>query len=737
MAKCSERRYNKIIDEAQSEVDEAALKLKNSESDLAKAEKNLIDSKTKLENTRKELSDAQAKIDQGFKDYEMGVSQYESKKAEVYSQLETAYQLQLITPEQYEYQKRQADAEFETAWQKLERSKIQLTTSQADINSGLKQVEDGEVKLQNGYIEVEKGRTEIEKAKTKLNDAQIEIDKIEHPDDYVLDRNTNIGYVCFENDTSIVEGIAKVFPVFFFLVAALVCMTTMSRMIDEQRTQIGVLKALGYSRSQILSKYIFYSSSSAIIGGIGGFFGGTYLFTYVIWEAYGMLYGFSDVIFVFDWLTGGLALLAAILCAVGTTIYSCYHELSQVPAELIRPKAPAAGKRIFLERLPFIWDKLKFLHKVSARNIFRYKKRFFMMVIGICGCTALLVTGLGVKDSIENVVSIQYDEIYHVDYSVTFNKSMSSQDIKEFEEENKDIIDSALFLYTGTVDARSNGTIKSVNLVVCDKDNDISDFIDLHNDEGKLEYPKKGEGIINTNLAETLNIKPGDSLSVYDSNQKEITVKITGLCDNYVYNYLYINDETYNDIYGYTEINSAYVLADYGKSEQPGTAHEIGSKLMDAKHVSSVSVTQDFKDRIDNMMTSLDYIVALIVLCAGALAFIVLYNLTNINITERIREIATIKVLGFYPSETSSYVFRENIVLTAISALVGLPLGTALHSFVMSRVKIDLLSFDVHIEPSSYIIGVLGTFAFAAIVNFVMYYKINKISMTESLKSIE
>lgn len=737
LAKCSERRYNKIIDEAQSEVDEAALKLKNSESDLAKAEKNLIDSKTKLENTRKELSDAQAKIDQGFKDYEIGVSQYESKKAEVYSQLETAYQLQLITPEEYEYQKRQADAEFETAWQELERSKIQLTTSQADINSGLKQVEDGEVKLQNGYIEVEKGRTEIEKAKTKLNDAQIEIDKIEHPDDYVLDRNTNIGYVCFENDTSIVEGIAKVFPVFFFLVAALVCMTTMSRMIDEQRTQIGVLKALGYSRSQILSKYIFYSSSSAIIGGIGGFFGGTYLFTYVIWEAYGMLYGFSDVIFVFDWLTGGLALLAAILCAVGTTIYSCYHELSQVPAELIRPKAPAAGKRIFLERLPFIWDKLKFLHKVSARNIFRYKKRFFMMVIGICGCTALLVTGLGVKDSIENVVSIQYDEIYHVDYSVTFNKSMSSQDIKEFEEENKDIIDSALFLYTGTVDARSNGTIKSVNLVVCDKDNDISDFIDFHNDEGKLEYPKKGEGIINTNLAETLNIKPGDSLSVYDSNQKEITVKITGLCDNYVYNYLYINDETYNDIYGYTEINSAYVLADYGKSEQPGTAHEIGSKLMDAKHVSSVSVTQDFKDRIDNMMTSLDYIVALIVLCAGALAFIVLYNLTNINITERIREIATIKVLGFYPSETSSYVFRENIVLTAISALVGLPLGTALHAFVMSRVKIDLLSFDVHIEPSSYIIGVLGTFAFAAIVNFVMYYKINKISMTESLKSIE
>ena len=245
----------------------------------------------------------------------------------------------------------------------------------------------------------------------RLKDAQKEVDQIEHPEIYVLDRDTNIGYACFENDTSIVEGIAKVFPVFFFLVAALVCMTTMSRMIDEQRTQIGVLKALGYSRGQILYKYIFYSGSSSLLGGVIGFFSGTYLFTWVIWEAYSIMYGFSDVIFVFDWLTGGLALLAALICSVGTTLYSCYHELSQVPAELIRPKAPAAGKRIFLERIPFIWNKLKFLHKVSARNIFRYKKRFFMMILGICGCTALLVTGLGVRDSIKNVVDIQYGEI--------------------------------------------------------------------------------------------------------------------------------------------------------------------------------------------------------------------------------------------------------------------------------------------------------------------------------------
>ena len=512
----------------------------------------------------------------------------------------------------------------------------------------------------------------------------------------------------------------------------------MSRMIEEQRTQIGVLKALGYSEKQIISKYLFYSGSSAISGGILGFFAGTYIFTWVIWEAYKMMYEFSDVIFVFDWTTGLLALLAAIICSAGTTFYSCYHELTRVPAELIRPKAPSSGKRIFLEHVGFIWDRLKFLQKVSIRNVFRYKKRFFMMVLGICGCTALLVTGFGIRDSIKNVVSMQYDEIFHIDYEVTFNHNMNDNDCAKFLEENSEYADDCLFLYTGSVDARQNDLIKSVNLVVSDGGSHFEEFISLHNDDGSVEYPGDGEGVINSNLAENLNIKVGDSFTVYDSEMNPLTVKITGLCDNYVYNYLYINESTYKSVWGAPEINSAYVKGIRTDDDQlAGDPHEAGSAIMNSSNVSAVTIIQDFRNRIDNMMVSLDYVVALITLSAAALAFIVLYNLTNINITERIREIATIKVLGFYPRETSSYVFRENIALTAIAAIVGLPLGKMLHAFAMSKIQVDLLSFDVRISLLSYILAIAGTFAFAAIINLVMRRKIDKISMTESLKSIE
>ena len=643
-----------------------------------------------------------------------------------------------MTEEQYAAQKSALDIQFSEALSSLQASKAELDKNQAAIDEGRISLSSAKEEIAQGWAKIEDGRSELETAKQKLSDAEKEISKIEYPDIYVLDRDTNVGYVCFDNDTSIVEGIAKVFPVFFFLVAALVCMTTMSRMIEEQRTQIGVLKALGYSVGQILTKYMFYSGNSAVLGGIIGFFAGTYIFTWVIWEAYKMMYEFADVIFVIDWATGAFALLAAIICSVGTTLYSCYHELSQVPAQLIRPKAPSSGKRIFIEKITFIWKRLKFLQKVSIRNVFRYKKRFFMMIVGICGCTALLVTGFGVRDSIKNVVSMQYDEIFHVDYEVTFNHGISEDEQEAFIEDNSQYADSFLFLHTGSVDVRQDGQIKSVNLVVSGDSSPIDDFISLHNDEGDLQYPGSGQGIINSNLAETLGIKETDELTVYDSDMNPLTVEITGLCDNYVYNYLYINEATYQSSFGTPEINSAYVRGLRGDDGQLlSDPHEAGSALMDSASVSSVTITEDFRNRIDNMMKSLDYVIALITISAAALAFIVLYNLTNINITERIREIATIKVLGFYPRETSAYVFRENIALTAIAAIIGLPLGKWLHSFAMSKIQIDMLSFDVHISLLSYILAVAGTFVFAMIVNLVMRRKLDKVSMTESLKSIE
>lgn len=732
LAACSQRRYDSIIDEARSKVTDA-------EDVLAEKKEDLADARAQIEDKRSQLDEGQRLIESGLADYENGLSQYESQKTSAYQQLDQALSAGMITQEEYAYRKAAMDAQFEESLASLEAAKSQLDSKQIEIDEGRAALNDAEAQLSDGEAKVSDAEKELADARKKISD-------IEYPSNYVLDRNTNIGYVCFDSDISIVEGIAKIFPIFFFLVAALVCMTTMSRMIEEQRTQIGVLKALGYSSGSILGKYLFYSGSSALLGGIMGFFAGTAVFTWVIWEAYGIMYGFSDVIFVFDWALGGLSLLAALICSVGTTVYSCYSELSQVPAQLIRPKAPAAGKRIFMEKIPLIWNRLKFLQKVSIRNVFRYKKRFFMMILGICGCTALLVTGLGLNDSIKNVVSMQYDEIYHVDYEVTFSHDISESEKEAFLSANEDYIGKALFLYSGSVDAKHDDHVKSINLIVCDSDAPVHDFIDLHNGETRLEYPGKGEGIINSNLAKTLNISAGDELTVYDSDMSPMTVRITGLCDNYVYNYLYVNTETYAYSFGEPETNTAFILGTAsaedshgGTPEESGelSPHETGAILMNSENVASVSVTEDFRNRISNMMKSLDYIIALVVLSAGALAFIVLYNLTNINITERIREIATIKVLGFYPRETSSYVFRENVILTIISALVGLPLGKWLHQFVMEKVQIDMLSFDIHISPLSYLLGIVGTFVFAAIVNLAMRRKLNNISMTESLKSIE
>ena len=768
-------RYDDIMTEANEELAEAEEKLADAKIELADAEKELADGERELKDAEKKLrdgedelaeneqklDDARADLEKARADYEEGLAQYNQEKADAYAQLDellASFEPAKGTPfyaqyyAQYEAAKAEADAQFEAAWAELEDGRLQIEDGEREVEEGLaaiedakKEIADGKREIADGKKEIADGKREIADAKKELSDAEEELDDardeiedIENPDTYVLGRDTNIGYVCFDSDTAIVAGLSKVFPVFFFIVAALVVMTTMTRMVDEQRTQIGVLKALGYSKGQILGKYIFYSSSAALMGGIAGFFAGSYLFPYVIWVAYNMMYGFAPLTFVLNWVVGGACIAVALVCALSATMYSCYRELSEVPAQLIRPKAPALGKRILLERIHFIWDRLPFLHKVSMRNIFRYKKRFFMMVLGICGCTALLVTGFGIGDTIKTVVPSQYDEIYFVDYTVTFDKDINEDEKAEFLAENIDTVSDALFLYTISVDAQANNSIKTVNMVVAKNDDPVGKFIDLHTEDGiPIEYPAKGECIINTNLARMMKLDIGDDLTVFDSDKREITAEITAICENYVNNYFYINDETYEEFYGDLETNAAFVKGISGEDGKVEDPHGDGAKLMNADNVAAVSVTMDFKDRIATTLEGLNAVILLVIICAGALAFIVLYNLTNINITERIREIATIKVLGFYPNETSAYVFRENLVLTAVSALVGLPLGTWLNQFVMGQVKIDLMYFDIHVLPASYIYAVVMTFIFAGIVNFAMYFRLQKISMTESLKSIE
>ncbi len=620
--------------------------------------------------------------------------------------------------------------------QELAEGKAELADAEAELITGQQEYEDGKKEYEEGLTEYLEGKaefdTEIADAKEKIADAEKEIADIAAPEIYCLGRDTNVGYMCFDNDSSIIDGIANVFPVFFFLVAALVCITTMNRMVEEQRTQIGVLKALGYSDAKIMNKYFFYAGTAAMTGCAVGYFGGSYIFPKVIWFAYGIMYRVDTLEYVLDPVLALVSVIASLAASVGATWWSCKSELTQVAAALIRPRAPQAGKRIFLEYVPFIWNRLGFLKKVSVRNIFRYKKRLFMMVFGISGCTALLVTGFGVKDSIVNVANQQFGEIQIYDIGIEYEESVLAEQQNVLEDRAG--ISSFLVLTQGAMDAVTEEVTKSVNMVVVPAATDITPFVNLHTEQGEpIPLPGRGEAVISHKLAENLNLQLGDTIVLRNEDMETIEAIVSGIHKNFVYSYVYLTADTYEDCMGRAPENkSAYVNAAEGTD-----LHQLAAELMGQDGVLSVNINDDMLHRLNSMMASFDMIVLVIILCAAGLAFIVLYNLTNINIMERIREIATIKVLGFYKNESRSYVFRENLILAAMGALAGLLLGKWFHAFVMSQVNIDLVSFDVQIFPVSYVYSVLLTLGFALFVSLVMGKKLDNISMTESLKSVD
>lgn len=606
----------------------------------------------------------------------------------------------------------------------------EINTSQAQLDSAKAEYEQAKLLFGITNDELE---AQLASAQAEIDSARLELEKIEKPQCYALKRSTNIGYVSFDNDSKIVDGISTVFPIFFLLVAVLVCTITMNRMVDEQRTQIGIFKALGYSTGTIMGKYIFYAGSAALPGCVFGYFFGIFAFPWVIWNVYDVMYGFAPIAYVFDLPLAIISLVVSLLCSVGTAWLSCRKELSEAAAQLMRPKAPKSGKRIFLEKIPFIWKRLKFLHKVSARNIFRYTKRFIMMVLGIGGCTALLLTGFGLKDSIKNVVGEQFEKIMTYDYSVSLSEPLSDDFESEFSNSFGGIVQEYCFIYEGTMDIDVDGTSKSITVIAPKSSENISKFVDLHSDERKIAYPKNGEAVISRKFAEKNNINIGDTISAFSSDMKEIKVTVADICDNHIYAYLYVSIDTFYEQWGeYPDIKTVYASAN-----ESDDLHQVATKITELEGISGVTINDDVKESFTTMMQSLNYVVIFVTFCAGALAFIVLYNLTNINITERIREIATIKVLGFNSRETSDYIFREMFVLTGIGTALGLGLGVLLHSFVMAQIDMDIVSFNVHISFWSFVASVVLTFAFACIVNIAMYFKLEKINMAESLKSIE
>lgn len=703
----------------------AQTKLDQALQELLAGKSVLLAGKAQLDAYQAQISEGMAQVEAGNDALAAAYMELQEAQTEL---MEGKEQLARGKEEILEGEKQLAEGE-----QELSEGRQELSDAQKKLSEGEKEYEDGLLEYQEALEEFE---TEIADAEEELSEGEQELLKLEPPDTYLLGRDTNVGYVCFENDSAIVDGIANIFPIFFLLVAALVCSTTMNRMVEEQRTQIGALKALGYSKATIMWKFLFYAGSAALAGSLGGFFGGTWLFPRVIWSAYGIMYRVEPLVYVFDGGLLALSLTAALLCTMGTAWLSCRYELSQVAAELMRPKAPRPGKRVFLERLPFIWRRLGFLRKVSVRNIFRYKKRLFMMVAGIGGCTALLVTGFGIKDSIANIAKWQFTEIETYDIKTVFSKKPEKEEAKKLQEALGDSLLGSLFLEESSMDLMAGEGKKAVNLIVAPPENQekTEDYLRLETPKGeKLSYPKEGEAVITDKVAEELGISEGDTVFLQEEQGGRIEVRVSGISRNYVYNYAYINGDTYfGQLFKEPEYKTALL-----KLSEAADVHLAAAALMQLEETADVSVTRDVMERFESMMGSLDLIVVFIIICAGGLAFIVLYNLTNINITERVREIATIKVLGFYKKETAAYVFRENTVLALMGALVGLPLGCLLHRFVMSQIKIDMVAFDVRIQPQSYLYSAVLTILFAWLINRFMSGKLDKISMTESLKSVD
>lgn len=558
---------------------------------------------------------------------------------------------------------------------------------------------------------------------------------LKEPVVYVLGRDSNVGYASFDNDSNIVNQVAAVFPIFFFAVAALVCMTTMTRMVEDERTQIGVLKALGYSDGAVMAKYMFYSGSAAVGGAVFGYVVGNLLFPKVIWIGYNMLYDFAGLTYVWDIKIGVISIVAAVLCSMGATYFSCAAQFHSSPATLIRPKAPKSGKRILLERAGFIWRRLGFLRKVSIRNVFRYKKRFIMMIMGIGGCSALVVTALGLRDSFSDIVSAQFREIAVYDMSVTLGNPADAAEREALGETFDEYFDSYAFLNSSTMDIESAGAKKSANVIIAENADELSEqyhFLSLKGGD-RLQYPSEGEIVLTKRLAKNFGVKKGDTLTLTDDNLNTMTVTVSAVCKNYVFNYAFIAKETYIEAEGgEPEYRTVYASIKDGLD-----AHQTVAGLLLMDEVSSAYANADTEEQFNSMISSINYVVIMVIVLAAALAFVVLYNLTNINITERIREIATIKVLGFYSWETASYVFRENFILTGIGAVLGLGLGKLLHVFIMNCINVEAVSFDSRITWVSYVLSVVLTFIFAVIVNLFMLLKLNKINMAESLKSVE
>ncbi len=695
-------------------------KLKDPE--LTEQEKLILEeAKRQLDTQKQELETNKTTIENGIAQIETQVNTAKQEISSAETQIASAKKEIKTQEANLQTQKTKTYREINNAKQKLESSKQEIQEAEAELQTAR-----------------EEFNSKISEAEGKLIDAREEVSKIENPEWYILDRNQNSGYSSFIQDTDSIANLSIVFPIVFFAIAALVSLTSMTRMVEEERQEIGTLKALGYNKFQISLKYIIYSSLACIIGGIIGMNIGFQLLPRIIWDMYSMMYELPEFIVSFNHEFSSIGLGLIYICIVGATIYSILREVKEEPAILLRPKAPKLGKRVLLERITPIWKRLNFSQKVTIRNIFRYKKRFLMTIIGICGCTALILAGFGLKDSISAILPAQYENVFNYDMQISLKTSLDDTQKQNFItnlQNNEKITEvSEGYMLAGT--ASKDDKQEDIQLIVPKDNSELEKVINLRDVETEEKLNLGNEGIVITDkLAELIGAKVGDTIKITDSNDVEKEVKVVNIAENYISHYVYMSREFYEQLYQETYNTNVVLVKENNLNEEQ--EEELSRELVSQNEVSTLTLTSTIMGALDDTMSSLNYVAVVLIISAGLLAFVVLYNLSNVNISERIRELATIKVLGFYDKEVYTYISRETVLLTIIGIILGLVAGYFLNLYILGTCEIDILRFVKIINPLSYLYAVLITAAFSIIVSIVTYFALKKIDMIASLKSVE
>ena len=690
--------YDQMVEQLapqKAKLDEAAAQIQAGYTQLAQVKTQLEESKAELDAAQAQLQDAAQQLDTGWAEYQSGQQTLDQEEA---------------------------------------RGRSQLAEAKAELD-------DGEAEYQKGLEEYEQAKAdaqpELEQAQADIDQGQKDLDAMATCEWYVLGRDTNSGFVSYSQDAERVDNLSSIFPVIFFVVAALACLTTMTRMVEEQRTQIGSLKALGFSRLAISQKYIGYAFVASLVGGLIGLGVGATLIPAVIANAFQIMYAIPGLDYKMQLPLFVLAVLAAVACTTGAALWACLSTLIDTPANLMRPRAPKAGKRVFLEYIKPIWRRLSFTWKVTMRNLFRYQKRFWMTVIGIGGCTALIVTGFGLHESIFDVLDKQFDEISLYDATVGLDEDLTEEQKQGIEDylDGEEAVADYMFTYQQMMDASTTGTSYDVYLFAVDDVEEFGRFVDLRHRSDHAPVELDGSGVvIDEKLSELLGVSVVDTITLEGDQRVEAVV--ADITENYVYHYVYLTRDLYTQLYGEDYQNNVMLLA-YQDGMGVDVSNQTSETLMKMDGVASYSYIATIRDSFEDSMDAINYAVVIIIVAAAALAFVVLYNLTNINITERRSELATLKVLGFYDGETTAYVLRENVFLTIFGVILGLVLGRFLHSWMVLTVEVDLVMFGRTAPPYAYVLAAALTALFSLIVNVAAHFRLKKIDMVESLKTVE